>query len=255
MAKSISPLWRNVPADIDERLWRIIDSASPGKIFFRADDIGVPGAMFSRLLSTFAAHDAPLALAVVPAWLTPPRWAAIRREAATNAGLWCWHQHGWRHCNHEREGKKQEFGPNRDLAAIVSDVARGQQRLRTILGDAFRPIFTPPWNRCDDRTLAVLADNGFAAVSRSVTRTPPGQLPLPDIPVSVDLHTRKSRNSKDDWRALCSELTDGLARPLCGIMIHHQCMNDAACDVLEILLERLSAKGCIVSMESLVEGL
>ncbi|BBO93451.1 polysaccharide deacetylase family protein [Desulfosarcina ovata] len=254
MSKPISPLWRQMPADIDERLRQIVHSAPPCKVFFRADDIGVPGSMFSRLLGIFAAHNAPLALAVVPTWLTFPRWEAIQREAAPNARLWCWHQHGWRHRNHEREGKKQEFGPNRALTAIISDVTRGQQRLRTIMGKAFQPIFTPPWNRCDDRTLSVLADNGFAAVSRFVTKQPPGRLPLPDIPVSVDLHTRKCRNSKEDWRALFSELADGLARPVCGIMIHHQRMNDAAFVFLEILLKRLSARGSLVSLECLLES-
>lgn len=254
MSRPVSPLWLHVPADIDARLGQIVDPAPRCKVFFRADDIGVPGAVFSRLLATFAAHGAPLAPAVVPAWLTPPRWAAIRRAAAPDAGLWCWHQHGWRHRNHEPAGKKQEFGPSRQLASIVSDVTRGRQRLRTIMGEAFRPIFTPPWNRCDDRTLTVLADSGFAAVSRFATRKPPAPPPLPDLAVCVDLHTRKGSNGREDWRALLAELAGGLSRPVCGIMIHHQRMNDAAFDFLDILLGRLAARGCIVSLGSLIEG-
>ena len=252
MPKTVAPLWQHMPADIDDRLRQGGSLASVGKVFFRADDIGAPGSGFSQLLDTFARHDAPLALAVVPTWLTPQRWRVIRQTSVRKPHLWCWHQHGWRHWNHELDGKKQEFGPARELAAIESDITRGRKRLCTIMGDTFQPIFTPPWNRCDHRTLTVLAKNKFSAVSRSAGRKPSGHLPLPDIPIAVDLHTRKGKNGKADWPAMLSELAYGLALPVCGIMIHHQRMNSAAFDFLDILLGLLSARDGLVSLDRLI---
>ncbi len=84
--------------------------SSPVKVFFRADDIGVPSAAFSRMIKLFNEKQAPLCLAVVPAWLTQRRWAAIGELCDQKAARWCWHQHGWAHINHEKTGKKSEFG-------------------------------------------------------------------------------------------------------------------------------------------------
>lgn len=253
MAKTVSALWEHMPTDADDRLRQALTPVSAGKVFFRADDIGVPGPVFSRLLKTFARHDTPLALAVVPAWLTRRRWDVLKELSLPNANLWCWHQHGWRHQNHETVGKKQEFGPSRPLSAIVRDVTGGRQRLETIMGAVFQPIFTPPWNRCDPRTLDVLAENAFHAVSRFASPKNTGPLPLQDIPVNVDLHTRKNKDGRDDWNALIEELVDGLAQPVCGIMIHHQCMNAAAFAFLDILLARLNEYFAhrIVTLDSL----
>ena len=237
-----------MPADLMKKTQSCIDAAcdrltagQAGYIFLRADDVAVPGSQFSRLLNLFFDQRVPLCLAVVPAWLTHVRWQQIREIQQDAAHLWCWHQHGWRHINHQITGKKQEFGSLRSQFEIENDVIRGRQRLEGILGRRFYPVFTPPWNRCDCRTLKVIHRHGFEAVSRSFTSDVPSPEGLTNFYVNVDLHTRKEASSAAGWSNLFEELGTAISSGCCGIMIHHQRMNDAAFMFLEILLRAIKA--------------
>jgi len=246
MQNYVSSIWHRLPSDIVARTERYIAAGSEqktsrgdGHIFFRADDIAVPGRNFTRLLEIFSKSRVPLCLAVVPAWLTRPRWLALKNAGQNAASRWCWHQHGWRHINHEIKGKKQEFGPLRTRADLEHDIRCGSQRLENLLGKSFYPVFTPPWNRCDQKALDVLKNLGYAAVSRSRGSSPPPPKGLPSFDVNVDLHTRKEKTPAAGWDNLFDELLHAIASGRCGIMIHHQRMNEAAFDFLEILLMAL----------------
>ncbi len=237
-------LWRKPPQkNLFQRLDQILDrqgeDSKPKTVFFRADDIAVPGPGFDQLLDLFIKHETPLNLAVVPAWLTLPRWRKLKEKSAPGAGLWCWHQHGWRHINHEPSGKKQEFGPSRTRQQLRDDLQRGRNRLEKIIGADFSPIFTPPWNRCSRETLTALSDLNYTAVSRGSAdeALPAGN--LPEFNVHVDLHTRKETNIAEAWDNLFHELSRALQQDHCGIMLHHQRMNHAAFLFLEILLQLL----------------
>jgi peptidoglycan/xylan/chitin deacetylase (PgdA/CDA1 family) len=237
-------VWHGLPADWGDQLAACCKRAnstpgSPTAVFFRADDVAVPGRQFQRLMKIFTRNEVPLSLAVVPAWLTPLRWQALSRLGASRSDLWCWHQHGWRHRNHEREGKKQEFGPFRSVNALRADLDRGRRKLNAIMGAAFSPLFTPPWNRCSEITLALLLEMGYDAVSRSRGSQPPAPSGLPDHAVDVDLHTGRAPSAVIGWQRLINQLEAGLRQPRCGIMIHHQCMNDAAFCFLDTLLDTL----------------
>ena len=250
MQHTVSSIWqRRLPSDIVARTERCVAAGCEQKsqrgealVFFRADDIAAPGNQFSRLLKLFAQYRVPLCLAVVPAWITKPRWLALNYLAQPAAFSWCWHQHGWRHINHEVEGKKQEFGPSRSRADLEHDIRRGRQRLENLMGRDFYPVFTPPWNRCDDKTLDVLKDLGFAGISRS--RGVGERLPteLPSFDINVDLHTRKEGTPVRGWHNLFVELQQALASGCCGIMIHHQRMNPFAFDFLEVLIRTLAGR-------------
>jgi len=246
MAQTVSMLWRLPPLDLSSRMDRCfsaslekVDSKDPGYVFFRADDVAVPGANFVRLMDLFTRYRAPLCLAVVPAWLTQARWQHLKRIGQKAPSLWCWHQHGWRHVNHEPEGKKQEFGPSRPSFKIREDLIRGKYHLQTLMGDFFSPVFTPPWNRCDQNTLDILKELNYKAVSRSQMGFPPSPDGLPDFAVSVDLHTRKEGHLVSGWDGLFSEIGSALSQSLCGIMIHHRQMNEAAFFFLEIFIQAL----------------
>jgi hypothetical protein len=241
-----SAIYRKLPSDLPARLRAALERAaearsacSPATVWFRADDIGVPGGQFQRMLEIFTNHEVPLAPALVPTWLTIPRWKALQRQGDAGAHLWGWHQHGWRHQNHEPAGKQQEFGPARSIAALRSDLVRGYRRLAAILGDALLPVFTPPWNRCSAEALIQLQALAFRAVSRSSGAKPPSPEGLPDLTVNVDLHTRKASCAKTDWAALLDELETALSGGWCGIMLHHQRMNATAFDFLDILLQHM----------------
>lgn len=247
MNTTVSPLWRSIPRDLHARIKRTFDKALSGRttnnpvtVHFRADDIAVTGSQFRQLMDLFYTHRVPLSLAVVPAWLTPPRWHTLKRLAGKASDLWCWHQHGWRHQNHEPSGKKQEFGPSRATEAIEHDLLHGGRRLEDLMGDAFHRIFTPPWNRCSQQTLQLLRDNFYPAVSRSTGATPTAPDGLPDFAVGLDLHTAKAASASQAWRNLWSSLSQELATGYCGIMIHHQRMNAQAVAFLDLLLDSMA---------------
>ena len=247
MKPFISSIWRHPPSDLAARIEACIREArahcsrtGPARVYFRADDVAVPGRPFYRMMELFWHYRVPLSLAVVPAWLTQDRWSSLRNTGARSSVLWCWHQHGWRHVNHETTGKNQEFGPARLYSELKRDLLKGRQRLENILGSHFYPVFTPPWNRCDLNTLKLLKECRYLAVSRNC-----GALPassggkLPDLCVDVDLHTRKDPDPVSGWNRLFKVLEKDISSGRCGIMLHHQKMNALAFDFLEILLKTL----------------
>jgi hypothetical protein len=249
MRSFISSIWRQPPSDLAARIEACIRAArahygntEPAYIYFRADDVAVPGRSFYRMMELFSHYRAPLSLAVVPAWLTQERWNSLQDTGVRSSALWCWHQHGWRHVNHETTGKNQEFGSARPHSELKDDLLKGQQRLENILGNHFYPVFTPPWNRCNLRTLELLKECRYLAVSRNYGALPPSPGKLPDLSVHIDLHTRKDRDPVSGWDRLFKTLKKDISSGRCGIMLHHQKMNAVAFDFLEILLKTL--KGC-----------
>ena len=238
-------MWFSAASDSTLELERCIDRAcsngdKPVFVFFRADDIAVPGQKFAKMMGLFVRYRVPLSLAVVPAWLTPARWQVLYRYGSSAAELWCWHQHGWRHKNHEQKGKKQEFGSARPPDKIRGDIIRGRNRLEAIVDKAFLPVFTPPWNRCNDSTLQALVALDYLAISRSRGAQPHAPRELPEFTVNVDLHNRKYRRPTAAWKALIEAFYQGIASGYCGVMLHHQWMNDRAFGFLEKMLEMLS---------------
>lgn len=218
-----------------------IDADQPLPVFFRADDIGVFSSAFSRLMSLFDRHQVPLCLAVVPAWLSQSRWEVFKAHWEVSSPLWCWHQHGWRHANHEPAGKKCEFGAARPATDIRRDLTRGKERLSAIIGGDLQPVFTPPWNRCSEATLALLKELGFQGVSTSAGRGP-GSAPaanrnaLADYSINVDLHTRRETDPAACLNGLLGEFRQAATAGRIGIMLHHQRMNEAAFAMLDGLL-------------------
>jgi len=249
MQSYVSPIWRHLPSDLVHRTERCIHIAAerlenkgPGYIFFRADDVAAPGRKLAKLMDVFKRHRVPLCLAVVPAWLTGRRWQYLKGLEAKESSLWCWHQHGWRHINHETEGKKQEFGAARSRLDIKRDLVLGKRRLEDLMEAEFYPVFTPPWNRCSLSTLQLLGELGYEAVSRYRGSMPRAPRELPDFYANVDLHTRKERDPAAGWERLSEELQQAVSSKFCGIMIHHQRMNEAAFDFLEMLLRILAKR-------------
>jgi peptidoglycan/xylan/chitin deacetylase (PgdA/CDA1 family) len=261
MKPFISSIWLQPPSDLGARIEKCVRQAvagfknsEAGLIYFRADDVGVPGRQFNRLMELFSSYRAPLSLAVVPAWLTRRRWETFQSKTLRSSPLWCWHQHGWRHVNHETGARKQEFGSGRQSFAIKSDLLKGRQRLQNILGNRFYPVFTPPWNRCNLNTLELLKQLGYLAVSRDCGALPRSSAALPDYCMHIDLHTRKAPDPASGWDRLFRALTEDISAGRCGIMLHHQKMNAVAFDFLEIFLKALkkSKKIQLVNFKDLI---
>ncbi len=241
MNRQPSSLYRASPVDGERRIAAAIDrgcarATGLPRLFFRADDIGVPSAGFSRMVDSFRHHRLPLCLATVPGWLTAARWQALREITGHDSSQWYWHQHGRSHRNYQPEGKKQEFGPARSAKAVRQSLAEGCSRLRLLQGDVFQPVFTPPWNRCSAETLTALMELDFQAISRSRGSQPPAPPGLAEYVVNVDLHTRRESDPEASFAALLGELEEALAGGRAGIMLHHQRMNQAAFALLDRLL-------------------
>ncbi len=264
MSYPISKIWHHPRNDlyqaIDACLREGLDKQGSKKIipvFFRADDVAVPGRQFQDLIRVFRRHRVPLSMAVVPTWLTRVRWKATRELCRTDSELWCFYQHGWRHMNHEKEGKKQEFGPARTRQEVHHDLIRGRDRLKSLMGSSFYPAFTPPWNRCSIQTLAVLKEAGIHTISRSQGGHPLVPDGMNDFQVNVDLHTRKENVAIKGWHNLLAELANAIKSGFCGIMIHHQRMNANALAFLDDLLGQMRAMDRLkfYHLKELAEGL
>lgn len=113
--------------------------------------------------------------------------------------------------------------------------------MQELLSDDFTPVFTPPWNRCSGDTLQRLVELNFKAVSRNRTALPPSPPGLPDFRINVDLHTRKEDMPELALTNILDELEQGLGTGICGVMIHHQRMNQPAFAFLDLLLSLLKA--------------
>jgi hypothetical protein len=248
MRHPVSAIYHTLPPDTRQDLENCVSRHlsqlnvdRPIPLFFRADDIGVPGRTYQQMISLFQKYRMPLCLALVPCWLTKERFQAITATLDLDSDQWCFHQHGYRHINHEPQGKKQEFGQARKHALIHRDLQRGEQRLTEIVGPRLFPFFTPPWNRCGYDCLTTLGDLHFTGISRfsgASPKVPPG---LQEVSVNLDLHTRKGVDPGLDWHNLLTELGKGLEHGYLGIMLHHQRMNANSLVVLEILLQTLTA--------------
>lgn len=249
VSNTISPLWRNPPAGFRHRLRQAVASGldkakdHQAEVFFRADGVAVPSASFASMARTFGEAKAPCTMAVVPAWLTESRWLSLKKVVADDPGLVCWCQHGWRHVNHEPQGMHEgEFGPARAARDKRQDLIKGFKRLTTIVGVQFVPVFVPPWGCCDGDTLAALAGTGLTALSCRLGAGQAAASDLPDFSVRVDLHARQEPDAAASLETVLEEIRAGLASGRCGVMLHHQRMNQASLDFLGVLLEELASQ-------------
>ena len=239
-------LWQaDLPADLEQRLADIFDSDQGGEalpaIFFRADDIGRVDDNFIRLMKLFSVRNMPICLALVPQWLTTESWQQMSLLAQKEE-LFCWHQHGLNHSNHESAAKKNEFGESRSIEEIRDNILAGKTRLEEIIGEYSLPVFTPPWNRCSQETMQVLLDLDFLGISRSADVQPPAPFGLPDMAVNIDLHTRRETDPAEGMDNLLSECKNALHSGCMGFMIHHQRMNENSFFFLEKLFKVISAR-------------
>ncbi|WP_432736046.1 polysaccharide deacetylase family protein [Maridesulfovibrio sp. FT414] len=243
--RPVASIWKNSISTLIESFdhwWKELEAAIPDSgcdVFFRADDIGYPGRQFSEMITVFKKNEVPLSLALVPAWVNESRISELLEVLGPDLGLWCMHQHGYRHINCAKEGKKFEFGPSRDKAVIAAELTRGREKLGRLLGRNFCPFFTPPWNRCSSEAMHCLADLGFVAISRSINVAPCPLDNLPDLPINVDLHTIKKNSPEAGVRELQRQFMDAVKTDYAGLMLHHQRMNGTAVLFLDYLLAKI----------------
>jgi hypothetical protein len=211
MRPLIEPVLDALPARVD--------------VFIRDDDAGWNDAHLLALLDATERCGAPIDLAAIPHAMSRGLARELRARITGAPALVGVHQHGSTHLNHESEGRKCEFGASRDARTQRDDLARGQAQLREHFGELLLPIFTPPWNRCTEATPALLAELGFAALSRD-RGAKPAQHELQEVPVDLDW----SRHWREGGApALVAAFTHTLRQraadgQVFGLMLHHAVM-------------------------------
>lgn len=209
------------------------------KIFFRIDDLGWQEVKFIPVLELFARLGHKLNAEAIPLAvlesIPPGKYQKFKSSLEV-------HCHGFSHLDHQNAGKKSEFGSQRKAEGVLRDLRRGQEILRTIFGEMYFPIFTPPWNRIDENFAGLLAEAEFRGISRDgdqkfSTKTPRH---FKELNISLDLHTRKNgeRYSKEEFFA---DLERNKTSPL-GIMLHHKPMVDGDLELLEEILTELNER-------------
>jgi hypothetical protein len=202
------------------------EARAPVDFFLRDDDAGWEDGRLHALLAIVERWAMPIDLAIIPRAITPRLAEELALRNATSEARLGLHQHGFAHANHERSGRKCEFGPSRERAAQRDDIRAGREQLEAALPGLVQPIFTPPWNRCTSTTGEVLRGLGFQVLSRHSSEAPLGVRGLAEIPVAVDW----SHAKRAGVRLSLSELGELAAAEVrrggpVGVNLHHAVMD------------------------------
>jgi predicted deacetylase len=211
---------------LDPLIKALDESPSAIPFFFRDDDVGWEDARLFEMLDVFGEHNLPVDLAVIPKSLSRETAKRLRQTIDAGSTRLSVHQHGYAHINHEREGRKNEFGPSRSWREQLEDVKNGQALLLDLLGPINDAIFTPPWNRCTGITAICLWEAGFKYVSRDKTAPALDAPELKELSISVDwfAHRKGIRLTSNEFgNLLAAAVRD---QPAVGVMFHHAVMDD-----------------------------
>jgi hypothetical protein len=216
---------------------------APPRLFFRDDDADDDEATLRRLLELFLRRRVPINIGVIPGRLTAPGGALLAQSVKAEPALIELNQHGWLHLNHEREGRKCEFGPSRTYDEQLEDIARGQARMTEAFGSNWFPVFIPPWNRCADVTHRVLDRRGFRALSAKQGKSSETGVTgyrFREISITLDLYRWKEGACLRPAEEIVGGLIAQFPRQgAIGVMLHHKVMDERAFSFLESLLDAL----------------
>ena len=212
--------------------------AAQGHVSFwwRDDDAGRPDPRLEQLLLIATRLQAPLALAVVPAWMEPGVARAILAAPSVTVI-----QHGITHAHNEPPGaKKIELGGSADREALRLGLGEMRERLAEVLGERFFPVLAPPWNRISDDLVGALADLGFEGLTCANGRH--CREPLPRFDIHLDLVAWRENARRLDLpeaaRQLAGIIRKGTREPI-GILSHHLVCESPDLAAIEALFECL----------------
>jgi hypothetical protein len=214
----------------------------PVRIFFRDDDVDEDEAPLRRLLSLFVERNTPINLGVIPGRLTAECIELLTGAVAAAPALIELNQHGWRHQNHEREGRKCEFGASRTYPEQLADITQGHARMTEAFGPNWFPVFIPPWNRCTEETLRAIDHLGFRALSAKQGSSVLTGYRFEEISITLDIYRWKGgARMKSPEEVTCELITQLSRQQTIGVVLHHKVMDDQAFSFLRSLLDALAA--------------
>ncbi len=218
------------------------ERGSPVHLFFRDDDVDEDEPTLRRLLQLFLRQDTPINLGVIPGRLTAAGAAFLSGSVSAAPALIELNQHGWRHINHEREGRKCEFGPSRSYDEQYADIAKGRARMTESFGSNWFPVFIPPWNRCSEDAYRAVDQLGFAAFSAKQGNAVAPGYSFKEISITVDLIRWRGGVRLKPSEEIVDELIEQLSRPQSiGVMLHHKVMDESAFSLLSSLLDTFAS--------------
>ena len=150
--------WDRLTSELDE--WQ--RAGKTADFWWRDDDACEASQALSRLLEIANAHEAPVALATIPAKLQPSL-----QEATAHNQLVTIFQHGFAHINHSGPDEKGawELGMHRGKKVIIDELTQGQEILAEAFPVQFEPVMVPPWNRLAEALIEELPKAGFIGAS------------------------------------------------------------------------------------------
>jgi hypothetical protein len=229
-------------ARLKSALARPMRQAAPLRFFFRDDDVDEDEATLRRLLRLLLERNTPINLGVIPGRLTAACAELLAQSAGAAPAMLELNQHGWLHLNHEREGRKCEFGPGRTYAEQLADVAQGRERMTEAFGQNWFPVFIPPWNRCTEDTYRALDHLGFRALSAKRGGSVVTGYRFEDISITLDLYRWNDgaclKSPEDVVDGLIAQL---LPQQTIGVALHHKVMDERAFSFLASLLDTLAS--------------
>lgn len=207
---------------------RQIEMLDSLEIFFRADDLGMSAQKQSELCKLFLKHEIPVCLAVVPVWMTHSWLYEMSRDIDFRSEIFCWHQHGFAHMNHNSEyiPYKSEFSNAQSYEQKYNKLLRGSRMMDDVFGDYWKRVFTPPWNHLDDDTLDILHTLDYVGKSQCIKSAIPHHS-LVDKNINVDF---VRLNDGDVFAAFKTGAM--------GIMIHPDIMTEIDFIVLDYFLTK-----------------
>ncbi|MBX2868196.1 MAG: polysaccharide deacetylase family protein [Acidiferrobacterales bacterium] len=138
-------------------------------LWWRDDDAVADTASLQQLFSLSTKYDLPLALAIIPGELEDSLVRVVKNYPLVQVL-----QHGVRHENNAPDGeKKQELSANAELDVLQADIAKGLALLSKKFDQQFLPVMVPPWNRIDDKVIALLTQLEFLGLSCFTARKQP----------------------------------------------------------------------------------
>lgn len=200
--------------------------------WWRDDDATQPTEQLERLFTV--APSVPIALAVISGVATPA--LAERLKGYSRIAVL---QHGWQHTNHGGSPHDPtEYPGSRSTADVLKEFQDGRERMASLFGELFLPVFAPPYHGFDDKFLPLLAQSGIWSISRRGPRT--GAAKAAGI-FEANVHTGVLR-----WPRLIEHLkgrrlgTYELDEPT-GLLTHHHKEDSATYDFIERLAELINA--------------
>ncbi|MCH9699688.1 MAG: DUF2334 domain-containing protein [Gammaproteobacteria bacterium] len=193
--------------------------------YFRDDDIGWDNSRLFEMLNIFRRYHVPIDLAVIPSCVSSELAKQLIARVDNEHQRIGFHQHGYRHANHQMTGRKSEFGDERSLHDQLEDIENGCLILKACFHEYLQPIFTPPWNRCSKQTLSALETLGFKILSRDISATLLDTESIREIPVHLDWFA-KHKGTRLDFNHLGEQLASFFHQyNSVGVMLHHQLMD------------------------------